>query len=294
MKKNQIEISVIIVTYNSEAHIFACIDSIYKYNSIGDKLEIVVVDNGSKDVSAMFEEICCRFGKQIVCISNTSNGGYGQGNNVGIKHARGDIILIMNPDVRLTCDVFATALGAFRDNSLCMMGLRQRYSTRVAASSFFLASIKYSPVEYLLNRIFNRLNIYIPSWMCFEGACFFVSKPKIIEAGLFDENIFMYCEEIDLHKRMKQRGKFRYVKTLEYIHLAGNRTWSIVSMEREFVSRVYMCKKYHKNIKQYLFNLKLWHVIHKIYSRKQYSLVADSWGKYLKRQTAQFRNDNTR
>ena len=98
-------VSVIIVTYNSEKHIYDCLSSIYRYNDIGDLLEVIIVDNNSCNKDLMFESIN-RLYPQTKLIDNPKNGGYGQGNNMGVKNSLGDIILIMNPDVRMVEPLF--------------------------------------------------------------------------------------------------------------------------------------------------------------------------------------------
>ena len=94
-------VSVIIVTYNSEKHIYDCLSSIYRYNDIGDLLEVIIVDNNSCNKDLMFESIN-RLYPQTKLIDNPKNGGYGQGNNMGVKNSLGDIILIMNPKLFFT------------------------------------------------------------------------------------------------------------------------------------------------------------------------------------------------
>ncbi len=100
------KISTVIVTYNSEAHIYDCLDSLFKYNDIGDDLEVIVVDNCSQKFTDMKDRIENKYAKSVTVISNLCNGGYGQGNNVGIKASHAPIIMIMNPDVRLVMPVF--------------------------------------------------------------------------------------------------------------------------------------------------------------------------------------------
>lgn len=94
-------VSVVIVTFNSENLIMDCLDSIFKYNDISDDLEVVLVDNCSKNYLSMFGSIEEKYGNKVVLINNKVNGGYGQGNNLGVEVAKAPIILIMNPDVRL-------------------------------------------------------------------------------------------------------------------------------------------------------------------------------------------------
>ena len=112
-------LSIIIVTYNSEKDIYDCMASIKKYADIPmSELEIIIVDNNSKEVDSMFAKLRKLYGEDIILINNTHNGGYGQGNNVGIRRATAPVILIMNPDVRLICPIFRTAIEAFENDKI--------------------------------------------------------------------------------------------------------------------------------------------------------------------------------
>ena len=77
------KVSIIIVTYNSEKDIYDCISSIIEYSDIPlVEIELVVVDNNSTGCDTMFNKLKTLWGEDIVLIKNSSNGGYGQGNNM--------------------------------------------------------------------------------------------------------------------------------------------------------------------------------------------------------------------
>lgn len=101
-------ISIVIVTYNSTKDIIGCLDSIYKNNDIGCNLEIIIVDNNSSDINEL-QSILHSCYPEVKLLRNSCNGGYGQGNNIGIKSSTSPIILIMNPDVRLFFPIFKNA-----------------------------------------------------------------------------------------------------------------------------------------------------------------------------------------
>lgn len=130
-------LSIIIVTYNSEKDIYDCINSIRQWTDIPtEALELIVVDNNSRDTDAMFAQLRELYGNDIVLIKNTRNGGYGQGNNMGIRQATAPVILIMNPDVRLMEPVFQTALDAFDQwKDLSIYGMKQMLSATVPSLS---------------------------------------------------------------------------------------------------------------------------------------------------------------
>lgn len=214
------KISVIIVTYNSQNHIYDCLNSVFSYNDIGDDLEVIVVDNCSCDVDMMEKRIFHLYGDKVKVIRNSSNGGYGQGNNVGIRNCHAPIVMIMNPDVRMVMPIFKKAIEKF---SLCervaVVGMKQRIPGERGRSFgwSYRAPFWRGELLYPLCRIFD---LYLQRYMYFQGSCFFIRKNAFERIGMFDENIFMYSEEDDIHWRFHKFGYlYRFVRTLEYQHL---------------------------------------------------------------------------
>ena len=121
------KVSIIIVTYNSEKDIYDCITSIIENSDISlAEIELVVVDNNSRGCDTMFKKLKTLWGEDIILIKNSRNGGYGQGNNVGIRRCSAPVVLIMNPDVRLVCPIFRKAIDLFsKDKNMCMLGMKQ-------------------------------------------------------------------------------------------------------------------------------------------------------------------------
>ena len=221
-------LSIIIVTYNSEKDIFDCISSIKQWSDIPfDELELIIVDNNSRNTDSIFEQLRSLYGNDIVLVKNTHNGGYGQGNNMGIRRATAPVILIMNPDVRMMEPVFKTTLDAFeRNNSLSMYGMKQMLSaTEVSSNSFCCAYTVNGYLQTIMTSIGNRFDYYLPRYMHFSGSCFFIRKEMFEQVGLFDETIFMYGEEEDIHYRMRKSGfkQMIYNPKLHYIHLTKER-----------------------------------------------------------------------
>ena len=225
-------ISIIIVTYNSEKDIFDCVRSIQKFADIPlSDIELIVVDNNSREPDKMFQELRNIWREDIVLIKNSRNGGYGQGNNVGIRSASAPVILIMNPDVRLASPFFKKPLTAFaKDKALIMYGAKQWYTpTMPSQSSFCCTQMLNGYLRSLVEALSNRVECYIPSLMYFSGSCFYVSKSKFEEIGLFDEDFFMYGEENDMHYKFVRKfgAHFSYDKSLKYLHLTSERPPSV-------------------------------------------------------------------
>lgn len=234
-------LSVIIVTYKSERDIYDCIQSVWDHCDIDrSEVEVIVVDN-SPECEPMFSSLSRRFGNDIILIHNERNGGYGQGNNVGIRRATAPVVMIMNPDVRLREGVFKAALDSFQaDPSLCMYGMKQLQAEAVKSPLSFDCSRRMNGyLRPFVSSFCNRFDLYVPRWMYFAGACFFVRKEKFVEVGLFDEDIFMYGEEDDVHWRMLMRygSHFHYNPRAHYIHLTLERK-ATVETEKKMVRSI--------------------------------------------------------
>ncbi|WP_300705006.1 glycosyltransferase [Bacteroides sp.] len=266
---HKIKLSVVIVTYNSLTLLKECLSSLYKYNDIYSLLEVIIVDNKSDDFLELNSFVTSEY-SSIHIIRNDKNGGYGQGNNVGINAAKGDIILIMNPDVRLMQPIFKKALNVFdKSSGTIMLGMKQWTSKDSKGISFRVDS----PYTHFLSDIFvnkaaNYFDKFNPSTMYIVGACFFIRKKGFLDIGLFDENIFMYNEESDIKNRIFQKfgkGAILYNKELNFIHLSSGRHFSSSSDKLVVDSCCYYCKKFNLNhikiLKKMIHNRKLFRVV---------------------------------
>ena len=223
------KLSIIIVTYNSEKDIYECLDTIYSHCDIPIKeLEVIIVDNNSTDCDTMFNKLKTLWGEDIILIKNSSNGGYGQGNNVGIRQCSAPVVLIMNPDVRLVCPIFKKAIDRFsKDKSMCILCMKQWLTLEEPSSNSFTCTSRMNGyLSTILSALCTRLDFYIAKYMHFSGSCFFINKAMFEAVGLFDESIFLYGEEDDIHYRLMNRFKdckMIYNKNLRYLHLTKER-----------------------------------------------------------------------
>lgn len=223
------KVSIIIVTYNSEKDIYDCITSIIENSDISlAEIELVVVDNNSRGCDTMFKKLKTLWGEDIILIKNSRNGGYGQGNNVGIRRCSAPVVLIMNPDVRLVCPIFRKAIDLFsKDKNMCMLGMKQWLTLEEPSTNSFTCTYRMNGyLSTILSALCTRLDIYIAKYMHFSGSCFFINKAMFETVGLFDESVFLYGEEDDIHYRLMHRFKdckMMYDKSLRYLHLTKER-----------------------------------------------------------------------
>lgn len=201
------KLSVIIVTYHSMRLIKDCIDSLLRYNSLPEgQLEIIVVDNSSEEEGEKLKKFLIQTYGGLVRFIKNENLGYGHGNNVGIRAATGNIIGIMNPDVRLTEPLFDRVEHHFFDQETVSVGFQQKNGS--TDYSFFIKPEYFLPVvsSIKLKRANKQQNFDAKKYYL-SGALVFFRKKDMEEAGLYDEEIFMYFEEPDIAHRLAKHGK---------------------------------------------------------------------------------------
>lgn len=267
------KISIIIVTYNSLKDIFNCIKSIYAYNDILiEQLEIIIVDNSSFEVFDEMKNLVSEKYTDIKFIHNEKNGGYGQGNNIGIKESQSEIVCVINPDVVLKTSMFSSVVTMFEnDSNLAVIGGKQKGGINLSfwirpEYEFFLLT---TPIMMMM----NRMNIYIEKFCFLSGALLFIDKKKFLEIGLFDENIFLYREESDIQKRFLAKSYHsRFEKKFNYLHLIDDRNGtSDFSFIEEMKSTKYYMNKYSYSFSNFL-SQRSFYVMIMIY---MYSLVGN-------------------
>jgi GT2 family glycosyltransferase len=217
--------SFVIVTYNSKSLIKDCIDSIFKYNDVHlDLIEILVIDNSNYiENRELFDYLETLYGNKIIKIKNKGNLGYGHGNNVGIGIATGEIICIMNPDVRLVEPLLRVVNTQYiSDTKLCLLGFSQLGGSNL---SHYIKPEYYIPIlNPLLIKLTNRLNIFNSKFSYLSGAFFFIHKAKFQSIGLFDESLFMFFEEADICNRILAKNySVKYMKEYKYLHFMNER-----------------------------------------------------------------------
>jgi len=227
------DVSIIIVNYNSFKLLKACLESII-HHSQGFELEIIVVDNNSTDGDV--EEIINEF-ENIKLIRNEKNEGFAKANNKGAAISKGEYLLFLNNDtifVENTLQILLQYLREQKDRILIASQLLNEdgsvqhsvYSFQTLWLSFtayfFLYSIfprsKYFNRYYLMNRGIDR----ITEVEIVTGAFMLFNRKDILELKGFDEDYFFYGEDNDLCKRFRDSGgKIIYYPKTKIIHLKG-------------------------------------------------------------------------
>lgn len=219
------KLSVIIVTYNSQTDILNCIQSILETSDLpNDQLEVIVVDNSDEKTFIETQDLIRnKYGDIIIVIHNEKNGGYGQGNNVGIDLAKAPIVCVINPDVILKVPVFGLVTDLFKnDRNLAMIGGKQIGGRNI--SFWIKPEYDYFIFTAPISKLLNVFSIYFQKFFYLSGALLFLDKDKFLEIGKFDESMFMYCEEADITNRfITKKYATSYQRKIEYLHLIDDR-----------------------------------------------------------------------
>lgn len=229
-------VSVLIVSYNVREYLLQCVEAVYANGEV--PLEVVVVDNASKDGSA--DALAERF-PQTHLVRMRKNVGFGKANNAGLEHCRGRFVLLLNPDVEVSehCigaladfllvrpDVGAVGPRLLRPDGRLDQACRRGFPT--PSTAFYRVSGLSRVFPH--SRAFNRYNMgHLPVDRAHEidsgtAACLMLRKVAVDRIGLFDPAFFMYGEDLDLCYRLKQHGwKVYYLPAAEAVHVKGAST----------------------------------------------------------------------
>ncbi len=271
-----VDVSIIIVNYNTNELLKNCLDSVYK-NTKAVNYEIIVIDNGSEiSPKKLLEE---KF-PLVVKVLLDENIGFGRANNEGIKIANGKYVFLLNSDTVLLNNAIKLFFNFFEENNLdkrigAIGGELLDESGNFIHSSYFLPSkileLKIAferPLRIIFKKEIFRKNqeLYCEDKYLFRevgyvtGADLFMPIDVLNTIGLFDPIFFMYFEETDLQKRM---SNFNYKRLIipntKIIHLEGASFGKTKISEKKFLmienSKFKYFKKHTPRILYFLFKI---------------------------------------
>lgn len=264
---NKIKVSVIIVSYNTEKLTLQCIKSVID-SVINLYYEIIVIDNNSND-KTVYEISKVKDHKpkvKIEIIKNDKNLGFSKAVNQGIKNAKGEYILLLNSDTVVPNGAINKLLNfAQEKKDAGVIGARLLNEDKnVQASCFFFPTIKRAFLQYFCGKK-NYLEKYAPITESFEvvesvvGAVFMITPVALKKVGIFDERYFMYFEDLDYCRRVRNAGlKVYYYAGASVIHIHGASGKKLVSNENQWRRLIPSSKIYHGLYYHYLLNGVLW------------------------------------
>lgn len=246
-------LSIIIVNWNTRDLLEDCLRSIREHLRTPSP-EVIVVDNGSADGSAAMVE--SRF-PEVRLLASPTNLGFARANNLGLREASGDFLLLLNPDTRLVEGAIEGLLGTMiADPSIGIVGPQLIHAdgskqNSVSNDPSLLTELtykrllrmfcprKYPGKEHGLTRPLQVEGVI--------GACIVVRRKAFLEVGPMDEDYFLFLEESDWCRRMRQGGwKVVHVPRFTVVHLQGKSVGKVPTEARvEFWKSRYLFFRKH-------------------------------------------------
>ncbi|MBT8304049.1 MAG: glycosyltransferase family 2 protein [Bacteroidia bacterium] len=247
------KLSIIILNYNVRHFLELCLKSVEA--AVTDiEAEIIVVDNNSSDDSC---QMIKSLFPDVLLIESKENTGFSRGNNIGTSHAKGEYICILNPDTVVAEDTFINLLRiADTYDELGIIGCRL-----IDGNGKFLQESKRNvPTPSIsFKKMFGFSNSYYANHLqedeigevyILVGAFMLLKRSIYNETSGFDEDYFMYGEDIDLSYKVIKKGlKNLYIGTETIIHFKGESTPKDIFYRKRFYDamKIFYRKHFKKN-----------------------------------------------
>ena len=203
----EVKLSIIVVNYKSQDYLKGCLASVFA--KIGGQLpfEVIVVNN---DVEADLASVQSA-NPSIKIIQNKKNQGFGEGNNLGAKTARGEFLFFLNPDTEIISTNILELLEEFIKNPeigiigsqlLTTEHIAQEWGAGKAPSLWGILKNKLKKENKFQE---EKTDKQLFDWV--SGTALFIRRELFEKINGFDENFFMYFEDVDLCLRVRKLGK---------------------------------------------------------------------------------------
>ena len=253
-------VNVVVVNYNNYKEVISYIERVRDMAQVS---HIVVVDNCSSNNS--FEELSKYSSNKVIVLKSERNGGYGYGNNVGVRYIINNFgfgfIAVTNPDVYfdedalLACERYLETKG---DNIAVVAPRMINIEGKEEKSAWFIPNwLSYAAVRLFWGKKFFQIR-HIQDFEkeaeycdCVAGSFLVMNSLAFCKAGLYDERIFLYCEETVLGIKLKNLG-YKTVILRDYTFTHAHATTinsnykKMKQIKMEWESREYVLKEYFK------------------------------------------------
>lgn len=196
-------LSILIVNYNGLKHLEECLGSIY--SQVFDDYEVVMVDNASRDGSVDF---VTRHFPSVRIVPSPVNTGFAGGNNLGVRHCRGDYVFLLNNDTRLDKDALGSLARAIREHprnrvfACFLIDYQRPHLADSAGDTLYTVGRPFSFAGFPISRFTEPR----PVTCACAGAAVY-AKPLMERLGGFDEDFFLIFEDMDLSLRARHDGE---------------------------------------------------------------------------------------
>lgn len=260
-RSDWLDLSIIIVNWNTKEYLLRCLGSIFK---MGERMdwEVIVIDNGSQDGSGI--EVKNAFPLAHL-IQNEKNMGFAKAVNQGLQKASGRYILLLNPDTEVkpeTMERLVSFMNAHSNVGIVGAQLLNPDGSKQNSIANFPSLTTELLNKSLLRRLFPKKfpgkekdypePIEVDSVI---GACMMVRRDILDQVGLLDEEYFLFLEETDWCYRIKRAGwKIYHVPQAEVYHFQGKSAEKDKKRARieYYYSRYHFLKKNRGNFQWFL------------------------------------------
>jgi len=230
------DLSIIIVNWNSAGYLRKCLESIVNTTS-GILYEIIVVDNASYDGC---ERVVNEYPGIAFLVQSESNRGFARANNLGLRHARGRVLLFLNPDTEVLGDSLTKLYHAIfsleNPGGLGCRVLNTDGTLQTRCVQAFPTIVNQLLDANFIRNLIPKSRLWGMSSLfggdetgceveAIAGSCLMVRREPFERVGLFSEEYFMYAEDLDLCYKMRQGGYRNYhLGGASIIHHGGGST----------------------------------------------------------------------
>lgn len=230
------DISLVFVNYHSEDYLAKALESLFAVETRCENYEVIVINNGAAN-QALFSELVTRYG--LRCRENKHNIGFGAANNQAAKIARGHIIGFLNPDTEWQAESLAKIRTHFSSEAkLGILGMR--LIDERGADEQWSAGKEPTLIRIILQNLLpsawggRPTSVREPDWV--SGGGLFVRADLFRSIGGFDPRFFLYFEDVDLCRTVRQRGYRVRRSSLSLVHHGGKSRPSAREQKRLYYS----------------------------------------------------------
>lgn len=254
-------LSIVIVNWNTRDELRQCLHSIKTHVKSRLETEVIVVDNASSDKSA---DMVSKFYPWVKLVKNDKNVGFGTACNMGADLTRGEVLAFINPDISFSSDSVIQLLDFLDEQpNVGVVAPKLLYD-----DGKLQPSVRRFPTTWVMLLMLTKLSLLargLTSWKRYNysnfnyenmrsveqvmGAAMFIKRDVFEEVGKFDPSYFVWFEEVDLCKRIKEAGYLIfYIPAVEMYHTRSRSFAKQTMFERQinfsYSARVYARKHF--------------------------------------------------
>jgi GT2 family glycosyltransferase len=247
------KISIVIVNWNGRKYIRKCLESVLKSSYPKDRLEVIVVDNGSIDGSA---EIIMNEFPGVILLRNRQNLGFCEANNIGIRHCTGDVVILLNNDAFVDPNWLVEIVEAMKDPEVGIVGCKLLYPNgKIIQACGYKEVFPYywdSIAAGLENEKFEYVDRFEVDYV--PGAALAVKMEVLRKIGLLDPTYNSFVEDLDLCYRAVKNSYKVIVAPKAIVYHYGSASWKLFPIQKMYLMYknkiIFICK--HKSRRELL------------------------------------------